>query len=463
MTILFSTEFQINKINMKRTGAFDALLDEDSHFFINLKRLQATKVPEFAKSYERINAFFTEIGLLLNAAKPDDKIYRTAIKKFHFPEVNGINLGFSSGRTGNGFGPLLEAQIIRDAYQIVQTGSAQPEIFHLTSLFEENVGPDRVSDMIARLVAEDIIAYSKRIFSELGITDKTHKGYVFRNEIPGNPYKKNTAIFLLPVEILHELPIARDWSDIDRVMRENEAIRNELNALVSDRWSKMATRDKKQYMLEWVFKNPARLKRIVDSYKRSSVEPFNIYSNIDYLISSLLNELSFPEEPEASSSEAAHHIVERYKEWVEYHRGSEVLADVTSRKGEKTIQKTLYATAMDYCDINNIDISPETDSGRGPVDFKISRGTDKTVIEIKLTSNQDCVHGIVVQIEEYAKAENTENKIFVLVDNGVDSGRVEAVIKKREEMMNEGKHPADLVIIDATLKKSASTYKPKDA
>lgn len=463
MAISFSSEFGIKKIDMKRTGTFDALLDEDSHFFINLKRLQASKVPEFSKSYERINSYFTEIGLLLKAAKPDDKLYRTALKMFHFPEVNGINLGFSSGRTGNGFGPLLEAQIIKDAYQIVQTGSSQPEIFHLTSLFEENVGPDRLSDMIARLVAEDIKAYSRRIFSELDITEKSYEEYTFRNGIPGNPYKKNTAILLLPVEILHELPIARDWSDIDRVMQENEAIRNELNALVSDRWSEMATRDRKQYLLEWIFKNPSRLTRIVDSYKRSSVEPFNIYTNIDYLISSLLNELSLPKEPGVSSIDAAHHIVEKYKEWVEMHRGSEVLSDVTSKKGEKTIQKTLHATAMDYCDINNINIGPETDKGRGPADFIISRGADKTVIEIKLTSNQDCVHGYAVQIEEYAKAENTENKIFVLVDNGVDSGRIKSVTIKREEMIKEGKHPADLIVIDAKPKKSASTYRPNDA
>lgn len=461
MAILFSAEFGIKKIAMQRTGAFDALLDEDSNFFINLKRLQATEVPEFDKSYERINKYFNEIGVLLQAARPGDKLYRTALNKFHFPEINGINLGFSSGRSGSGFGPILEEQIIADAYQIIQTGSLQPEIFHLTSLFEENVGPDRISDMIARLVAEDIFAYSRRIFSELGITEETYKEYSFRKGIPGNPYKKNTPVLLLPVEILHELPIARDWSDIDRVIRENEAIRDEINALICDRWSKMATREKKQYLLERVFKNPDKLKRIVDSYNRSSVEPFNIYSNINYLISSLLSELSFSEEPEVSSLEAGHHIVERYKEWVEFHRGSEVLADVTSRKGEKVIQRTLHAAALDYCDINNIHIGPETDSGRGPVDFTISRGTDKTVIEIKLTSNQDCVHGIAVQIEEYAKAENTDNKIFVLVDNGINSERIDAVKRKREEMTEDGKHAADLIIIDAKLKASASKYRPE--
>ena len=421
MAVLFSTEFCIKKIAIQRKGVFDALLDEDSPFFINLKRLQSCKVPEFANSYERINNYFAKIGLLLKASKPGDKLYRSACKLFHFPEVNGVNLGFSSGRSGNGFGIILEKQVIIDAYQIIQAGSEQPEIFHLTSLFEENVGPDRLSDMIARLVEEDIFAYSKRIIAELGITDITHPQYEFSNGIPKNPYKQNTPILLLPVEILHELPIARDWSDIDRVMQENEAIRNEINDLVGEKWKDLAIREKKQYLLEWLFKHPDRLHPVVESYRRSTVAPYNVFTNIDYLIAVMLNELPVQKEQNVSSFKAAHHIVAIYKKWVEYHKGSEVLADVTSKKGEKIVQKTLFASAMNYCDINNMDISPESNAGRGPVDFKISRGNDKTVIEIKLTSNADCVHGISVQIEEYAKSENTEQKIFVLIDNGVDS------------------------------------------
>ncbi len=55
-------------------------------------------------------------------------------------------------------------------------------------------------------------------------------------------------------------------------------------------------------------------------------------------------------------------------------------------KSQKT-RGTVHGTANFYCEINNLDISPESNTGRGPVDFKISREEDKTVIEIKLTSN----------------------------------------------------------------------------
>ncbi|XTR38724.1 hypothetical protein ACQQ2T_04915 [Paraclostridium tenue] len=44
---------------------------------------------------------------------------------------------------------------------------------------------------------------------------------------------------------MHELPIAKDWDDIDRVCREIEHIKNEVNDLVSENWSKISTSDKK--------------------------------------------------------------------------------------------------------------------------------------------------------------------------------------------------------------------------
>lgn len=46
---------------------------------------------------------------------------------------NGIPLGFSKGTRGAGFGPKLRNQIVKDASEIIKSGSEQPEIFHLTS------------------------------------------------------------------------------------------------------------------------------------------------------------------------------------------------------------------------------------------------------------------------------------------------------------------------------------------
>ena len=82
---------------------------------------------------------------------------------FDFSEVNGICLGYAKGTSGSGFGKLLGSQVISTAYDIVKLGIDDPEFFQLLPLFEDNVGADRLSDMIATLIIEDIEKYTKRI------------------------------------------------------------------------------------------------------------------------------------------------------------------------------------------------------------------------------------------------------------------------------------------------------------
>lgn len=458
MPILFSKEFHIDEKTLKDLGVFNVFLDEDSHFFINIKRLQATAIPEFASGYEKVNKYFRNIGILLKSSKNNnDRLYRQAFKLFDFPEVNGINLGFSSGTHGAGFGPQLREKIIKDALEIIQAGSEQPEIFHLIGLFEENVGPDRLSDMVARIIYEEIITYTKRIYRTLGINKENYPEYEFNDGIVINPYKR-IKLLLLPYELLHKLPIARGWDDIERVCRENKAIRAEINSLIGDNWRKLNSKAKKKYLREWIFKNPERTCRIIDSYKTTTVEQCDVMMDLDYLIGYLKNTFVVNSDEDNDSFDAMIEILDNYKEWIEYHRGAVIVQETNSRSREKTVQRTLHAVALVFCKKFNWDISPETDSGRGPEDFKISRGSDKTVVEIKLTSNPDCVHGLEVQIEEYAKAENTDKKIFVLVNTGQNESRVASVLKKHEEMLESGMNPAKVVVIDAKVKNAASTH-----
>lgn len=457
MAVLFSKEFNISKERMNEVGVFDVFLDMDSPFFINIKRLQNCKIPEFTHSYEKINARFHDIGILLKMSKPGSKLYKGAFKKFNFTEVNGINLGFASGKYGAGFGKHLRTEILKDAYEIIQSGSTQPEIFHLVSLFEDNVGPDRLSDMIAGIILSDIISYTQRIYSELKITAENYPNYKFESGIAINPYK-NMPLLLLPESILHELPIAKCWDDIERVCAENEAIRAEINEMVSEEWNKLSAHDKKAYLREQVFKDPDKLSHIIDAYKQDEIEACNLYRTPEYTTNYLKATYKMPETVATTSYDAAMDILENFKQWVEFHRGSSVINGVSQKPSEKLVQKMIHAVAQMFCDKFNWDFSPEVDSGRGPVDFKISRGIDKTVIELKLTSNRECVHGLEVQIEEYAKAEGTNNKIFVIVDTGSNSYRVKEVQCKSKEMLAAGLSPATVIVIDAVPKKSASKY-----
>lgn len=461
MAIFVSDELNLG-LKLEELGVFDSLMDEDSNFFINIKRLKETKVKEFANSYHNINKYFRELAILLKASNnTQDKLYQTAVKKFNFSEVKGINLGFSRGSRGSGFGTKLSRQIVKDAFDIIKSGSDQPEIFHLTSLFEENVGPDRLSDMIGTLIYDDIVRYTKRINEELDINANNYPEYSFETELLINPYK-NCELLLLPIDILHELPIAYSWDDVDRVVNENQLIKKEMSELVGNEWKKLTTARKKQYIKDYIFMKPAVLNNVISEYNSTTINIYDINQNIDYRIEKNLSKfIGLRKEFDSNSKnsyESATDMISMFKNWIENQKGYDILLNADSRNQEKIIQKMLHGIGIYYCKVNNLDISPESNTGRGPVDFKISRGDDKTVIEIKLTSNQQTLHGFEIQIEEYAKSEGTENKIFLLVDNGISSTRIKQVEESYKKRSLAGEKPATLIIIDAKPKKSASKY-----
>ena len=66
MSTLISDYFGVD---FDSCGVFDAVIDADSHYFINVTRLKDATTPEFAESYQKINNYFGEIALLLDQAQ----------------------------------------------------------------------------------------------------------------------------------------------------------------------------------------------------------------------------------------------------------------------------------------------------------------------------------------------------------------------------------------------------------
>ena len=183
--------------------------------------LKKAKTPEFQKAHNRINEFFRKIMVLLDSStQKNDKLYKVALQLFDFHGIKGINLGHSKTGIDAAFGPILSEKVINDAFEIVKSGSTQPEIFQLVGLFEIGVGADLLSDMIATIILPDIREYTRRINRELHLNSKKYPDILFQDEIAINPYKSCELLYL-PTEILHEIPIARCWNDIDRVVSEN--------------------------------------------------------------------------------------------------------------------------------------------------------------------------------------------------------------------------------------------------
>ena len=443
-------------------GVFDPILDEDSHFFINLQRLKNTTVPEFLNSYEKIHEYFRKIIKLLDKAQKkdvSDTYYKQALKMFDFSEVNGICLGYAKGIHGAGFGCRLGSQVIGTAYDIVKAGISDPEFFELLPLFQEKVGADRLSDMIATLILDDIKAYTLRINREFGINKKNYESLCFRNQLLVNPYK-NDSVLLVPIDILHKLPVAECWEDIDIVVAENSTLRAEMNYEVASEWQKYSTFERKSYLLKEVFTDSDVCKRVLAGYRSEEMDAFDPNKDFSYFLTKLIQRIDLGIDYTAKkhvldSHTAATEILEFFKTWVENNKGWEIIWSVESSKREKMLQRVIHGQAQSYIKANHLDMSCEPDEGRGPVDFKVSLGSDISLIEVKLTTNSQYLHGYEVQLEEYGKAEQTNNLIYALIDLG-NPGKVKKVQDCHDRRYNAGENPPDLIIIDGKPRNSAS-------
>lgn len=87
---MFISEYFSLGSKLSDMGVFDALLDKDSHFFINVIRLKKTNISEFKEAYLRMNRYFSDIATLLDAADApvmSDTMYRAARKNSHFTKL----------------------------------------------------------------------------------------------------------------------------------------------------------------------------------------------------------------------------------------------------------------------------------------------------------------------------------------------------------------------------------------
>lgn len=130
-----------------------------------------------------------------------------------------------------------------------------------------------------------------------------------------------------------------------------------------------------------------------------------------------------------------------------------------NRVPEKTAQLLFFGVAYFYCSANDLKLSPEVDSGNGPVDFNLSKGFKANVnVEMKIADSNKLEKGLWSQLEIYNRAENSYKSIYLVVKY---NNQYDKKIDKLKRVVNyrktRGEHLPELVIVDSTFKESAST------
>ena len=342
-------------------------------------------------------------------------------------------------------------------------GIKDPEIFALMPIFEEGIGADRISDMAISILYCDFLKYTERMCTEIGI--KTQK--IKYHSLYEVPLYKGKIITFIPSSFLSDLPLARDYDDIDIVCNYNDLLRKKICAIIGLTWKEFQKLHKPE-LKGWMLKNINRLNDIIRNYKNLKGEPYD-FKGIDAkcenadieieekLVNYPLNLLKYKTLKTLQDViQLVHVICNQYKSLIENNRMYQLIYDNNDKiREEKYAQLLFYTVACSYCDANDIDLSRESNCGIGALDFKLSQGNHaKIAIEIKYSSNPKLNSGYMKQLPAYVMGEQAQYGILLILWNRTqDKNKIDNISKIAVEKRSTNNK---IIIVNAIQQLSAS-------
>lgn len=471
--VTFSDYFGIPPDKLDGLGVFDPTLAVDTKLFIDPLLLQFSSHYEISnEGVKKYRAHFENvIKFLSHTQKRDDIAWRSAKRLLEFHEIKGTCLGYGAGTiSGSGFGPALTNRILIVAKEIVDLGVRDPDLFPLMALFEADIGPDRISDMVTNVIIRPLSMFNKRILNDLGIEGEKFDLVSGAMYFALNSFESSrTPIILVPNDILRKLPVAQDWDEVAVVAAKNQRLRNRVNTYIGHIWAKKTKRAKSKLKSQ-VLTNENAFKTLLDIVHSVPPIPYDSINDPDGLISwarsaqkyTLNYPLNLQSEKLTLSLESVFKIVRiiivQFRHLVEENGlNKELFRKDKTPRHESSAQRLFFAIAYSYCKANDLDISPEIDTGTGKIDFKFSTGfRSRVLVEVKLSSNSQLVSGYSTQLEIYKKSEETIKAFYLVIDVGGMGNKDKRLFKMRNEASGQGYPLSELEFVDASLKPTAS-------
>lgn len=469
---LFSSYFAVAPEEFDRAGLIDPFLDVDVPLFIDPVLLEKSTNPTIRTSaLERYRKHFENLIRLLAISKAEhDAAWKAARRLLDLrePPENGLGYG-GTGRSGSSRPHDVREAILRTAKEIVDLGASDPEMISLMAFFEEDVGPDTISDLTTTTILDDLATITEAFCN-------AHNVQLFQFDIGGPRYLpkytnergQELPIVLVPKDIVRDLPIANDWSDIERAAMENAQIRQRVNEYLAG-IIRPTVSERKQALRRAALGSASDF----DSFLTAVKENIDHYDpNLDALGYYKLKNIIATGFPELRQShgydlrKGAQEImrvvsdtIALFKRHVEIGNLWEELWIEGKPKKERASQLIYYAIADAFCKANDLEISPEANMGGGPIDFKFSHGYHARVLVEMKRSSGSVVHGYGKQLEFYKAASQTDFAIFVIIDYGDLGSKLTQVLDIHKRRVKQGQRASEIVVIDASPKASASKRK----
>lgn len=465
--ILFSQHFGIEPEALDQAGLLDPFLSVDLPLFIDPLLLE--KSTNKVISTDGVDCFrlhFEQLVRLLAISEQEgDPAWRAAEKHLSLrePPENGLGYG-RRGRSGSSRPARVRTALLRTVKAIIRLGSKDPEMLSLMGFLEEEVGPDTISDFTTRAMTDALSKITNEfcLANEIPVRENSVSSYELPMHLSNRG--KDRPLILVPRDVVRHLPMTDSWRDVWEATEHNRALRERVSVLLAG-IVEPTIREQKWAVREAVMQSAAVFDEFLRSIKNAA-GPYDENSDIFgfYALRDLLAkrpdfgprveyDLSKgPEEVRKVVLDALHtfkHHVENGNLW-------EALWANGKPKRERASQLIFYAIADAHCRANGVDLSSEPNMGGGPVDFKFSRGFYARVLVEMKRSGGTVEHGYEKQLEFYKAASQTEYAVFVVIDYGDAGRKILQIQRMRELQLLQGKRASDIVIVDATQKKSAS-------
>lgn len=457
---------------------FNPQIEWDTELFIDPLLLKSIQIPEFMGSYEKIVSYFSNA-----LQKLEDIKIPTSLKEnmVNFIEVKEANLGYSyDSNDGSGLTGKTALKVMKNLKKFVKQGLFDLQEFETIVIFDNQVDVDRISDMILNILKNNFIEYSLNIatknkFPIKKFRQRTEFNFNTMNWEINNvdmPYIRNDEgreipVLLIPKEIL--------------VSRLNLGEENFLNWLYDSQSEFL--KEKFDYNIKKdLYKIKDEIKDNIVRHTRTDIlkKFINDNNGISYDIE---------KDPEFINSiyEIANELYAKNKSSLKNIDGKNdnipvkdvveiLLSDLEHFMEDKKGYTSLFVSKNKFLSEPkiskivhmiwearikdagfNVDISPEVNSGHGPVDFKISRGEDKVLVENKVSTNPKLLECIDEdkQIHIYLKQEDCKLAYLLVFIN--KESDIEKINKLNQKASVYRKNYTILIkYIDCIDKKSAS-------
>ncbi|WP_198355139.1 hypothetical protein [Sphingomonas sp. MA1305] len=440
--------------------------------------LDTSSHPEMRAARSTFDEYFEKVRRLLLHSKGDKNsaIWKAAFRLLSFPEIQGTCLGYGEGSiSGSGSGPVMTDRLATTGFQVASLGIDDPDLFMAVGLFEEDFGPDMIGDMFTNVCFAEIIEFNNRITQNLGVPVELfaitlRNGLRYEARFPRNPLinSRRVPVILMPLDVLRDLPVALDWSGIQQTSEENKSFRDSLNANIASLWSRK-TLESKSRLKEWATSSSDSFGDLLDMIHGMDGKPYDFANDKlgEFVWRNFAERINneFPlciEKPKSKDAlstaiivdkiiEQFRHLIEERDLWREFY------TDNGQPRLEKSAQRLFYMTALSYCEANNLDVTPEAETGRGPVDFKFSTGiNDRILVEMKLSRNPKVPQGFAKQLDIYNSAEKAFSSKYIIIDVGGMGKKLKQVEAAREIQISQTGAAPEVLVIDATPRLSAS-------